>query len=101
MIDKAEQLKDASATGHLVLVEFYASWSPHYEWLEPTVERYAKQVSKKIIVIKVDIGTDKALADSHNIGSVPAFLLLLRGRELWRQVGELTVDELQEVLDEF
>lgn len=100
-MDKAEQLKDASATGHLVLVEFYADWSPHYEWLEPVVERYAKQVSKRIGVVKVNIGIDKALADSYNIEMAPAFLLLLRGRELWRQVGELTLDELQEVLDEF
>lgn len=100
-MDKAEQLKDASATGHLVLVEFYADWSPHYEWLEPVVERCAKQVSKRIGVVKVHIGVDKALADSYNIETAPAFLLLLRGRELWRQVGELTLDELQEVLDEF
>lgn len=100
-MDRAEQLKDASATNHLVLVEFYADWSPHYEWLEPVVERYAKQLSKTIEVIKVNIGVDEALADSHNVGTAPTFLLLLRGKELWRQVGELTMDELQVVLDEF
>lgn len=100
-MNKAAQLKEASTTGHLVLVEFHTDLSPHYEWLEPVVERYAKQVSKRIEVIKVNIEFDKALAESYRVGAAPAFLLLLRGRELWRQVGKLTLDELQEVLDEF
>ena len=41
------------------------------------------------------------LADAHNIETVPAFLLLHKGHELWRQVGELTVEELKDVLDDF
>lgn len=100
-MNRTEQLKDASATNHLVLVEFYTDLSPHYDWLEPVVERYAKQLSKTIVVIKINIGVDQALADSYNVRAAPAFLLLLRGKELWRQVGRLTVDELQTVLDEF
>lgn len=100
-MNKAAQLKEASTMGHLVLVEFYTDQSPHYEWIEPVVERYAKQVSRTIEVIKVNIEFDKALADSYRVGAAPAFLLLWRGKELWRQVGKLTLSELQEVLGEF
>lgn len=94
----AEQLDAVSGTNRLVLVEFYADWSPHYEWLEPVVRTYEKQVSE---VIKVNIVEDKAVADSFNIETAPAFILLQRGHELWRQVGELTIDELKLVLEEF
>lgn len=94
----AEQLDAVSGTNRLVLVEFYADWSPHYEWLEPLVRTYEKQVSE---VIKVNIVEDKAVADSFNIETAPAFILLQRGHELWRQVGELTIDELKLVLEEF
>ena len=87
----AEQLDAVSGTNRLVLVEFYADWSPHYEWLEPVVRTYEKQVSE---VIKVNIVEDKA-------ETAPAFILLQRGHELWRQVGELTIDELKLVLEEF
>ena len=48
----AEQLDAVSGTNRLVLVEFYADWSPHYEWLEPVVRTYEKQVSE---VIQVNI----------------------------------------------
>ena len=94
----AEQLDAASGTNRLVWVEFYADWSPHYEWLEPVVRTYEKQVSE---VVKVNIVGDKAVADSFNIETAPAFILLQRGHELWRQVGELTIDELKLVLEEF
>lgn len=97
-MDIAEQLDYLAGTNHLVLVEFYADWSPHYEWLEPIVKNYEKQVSD---VVKVNIVEDKAVADSFDIETAPAFILLHRGHELWRQVGELTMGELKDVLDEF
>lgn len=77
---------------------FMQTGLPHYEWLEPVVRTYEKQVSE---VIKVNIVEDKAVADSFNIETAPAFILLQRGHELWRQVGELTIDELKLVLEEF
>ena len=49
----------------------------------------------------LNIVEDKAVADSFNIETAPAFILLQRGHELWRQVGELTIDELKLVLEEF
>ena len=30
-----KQLETAVKTNHLVLVVFYADWSPHYEWIGP------------------------------------------------------------------
>ena len=93
-----EQIEEAKRSDSLLLLVFYADWSPHYEWLEPVVRTYEKQVSE---VIKVNIVEDKAVADSFNIETAPAFILLQRGHELWRQVGELTFDELKLVLEEF
>lgn len=52
-------------------------------------------------MIKVNTEENQDIADLHNVETVPAFILLHGGHELWRQVGELTVDELKEVLDDF
>lgn len=97
MDDVMTQLDAAAHTDHLVLILFYADWSPHYEWLEPVIKTYEKRI---VELIRVNIESDKAVADSYNIETVPAFILLHRGRELWRQVGELTVEELKVVLEE-
>lgn len=97
MNDVTKQLEEAAQTDHLVFILFYADWSPHYEWLEPVIRTYAK---RNVELVKVNIESDKAVADSYNIETVPAFVLLHKGRELWRQVGELTVEELKVVLEE-
>lgn len=52
-------------------------------------------------LIRVNSEEEKTVADKYNIETVPAFLLLHNGHELWRQVGELTVEEFKDVLDEF
>lgn len=98
MTNIEEQLETASQTGHLILVMFYADWSPHYDWLEPMILAHEKRI---VELFKVNIEEDKVLADSMNVRTVPAFVLLHNKRELWRQVGKLTVDELKEVLEDF
>lgn len=93
-----QQLEVALSTNHLVLVVFYADWSPHYEWIGPILCNFEKRI---IELVKVNIEEGKAIAESHNILSAPAFLLLHGSHELWRQVGKLTVEELKDVLDDF
>ena len=93
-----KQLETAVRTNHLVLVVFYADWSPHYEWIEPVLRIFVFWTIEFVCVFFFD---DKAIADAHNIDSIPAFLLLHKRNELWRQVGELTVEELKDVLDDF
>lgn len=93
-----KELEIALKTKHLVLVIFYADWSPHYEWVGPVLRTYEKRM---IELIRVNVGEDKSIADAHNVETVPAFLLLHEGHELWRQVGELTVEELKDVLEDF
>ena len=87
-----------NADCRMVLVVFYADWSPHYEWIGPVLRTYEKRT---IELVRVNVGEDKAIADAHNIDTIPAFLLLHKRNELWRQVGELTVEELKDVLDDF
>ena len=97
-MDTEKLLEAALRTKHLVFVIFYADWSPHYEWVGPILRTYEKRA---VELIKVNIENDKAIADVHNIETVPAFLLLHGEQELWRQVGELTVEELKDVMDDF
>lgn len=97
-MDIKKQLEAAAESNHLVLVVFYADWSPHYEWIGPVLRTYEKRT---IELINVNIEGNQDIADSHNVETVPAFLLLHKGHELWRQVGELTVNELKDVLDDF
>lgn len=97
-MDVDKQLEVALNTNHLVLVVFYAEGSPHYAWVGPVLRSYEKRI---VELIKVNIEENKLIADTYNIRHAPAFLLLHGEHELWRQVGELSVEELKEMLDDF
>lgn len=97
-MDMVKQLEAAERTGHLVLIVFYADWSPHYEWIGPVLRTYERRI---IELIRINAEENRNIADSFNIENVPAFILLHKGHELWRQMGELTVEELKDVLDDF
>lgn len=97
-MDIIKQLEVAERTGHLVLIVFYADWSPHYEWIGPVLRTYETRI---IELIRINAEENRNIADSYNIENVPAFILLHKGHELWRQMGELTVEELKDVLDDF
>lgn len=51
-----KQLETAVKTNHLVLVVFYADWSPHYEWIGPVLRTYEKRTmghrTKRILRIE-------------------------------------------------
>lgn len=97
-MDIIKQLEVAERTGHLVLIVFYTDWSPHYEWIGPVLRTYETRI---IELIRINAEENRNIADSFNIENVPAFILLHKGHELWRQMGELTVEELKDVLDDF
>ncbi len=97
-MDVKQQLDDLAGTNYLVFIFFYADWCPHYEWLGEALADYEKKTVK---YVQVNIETDKDVADSFNIGTVPTFVLVHRGYELWRQIGDITVDQLRLVLSEF
>ena len=93
-----KQLEVALETKHLVMVVFYADPSSHYEWIDPILRAHEKRI---IELVKVNVDDNKSIVASHNIGTAPVFLLLHGKHELWRQVGELTVKDLKDVLDDF
>ena len=63
-----KQLETAVKTNHLVLVVFYADWSPHYEWIGPVLRTYEKRT---VELIRVNAEENRTIADAHNVETVP------------------------------
>lgn len=97
-MDTEKQLEAAIRTNHLVLVVFYGDGSSHYKWIDPILRTYEKRV---VELVRMNLEGNKTMAEWYNIRTAPAFLLLHGKHELWRQVGELTVNELKDMLDDF
>lgn len=88
-------------TGHLVLVDFYATWCEPCKWVEPILNDVIKNFKGKIILQKIDIDLDAAMAREHHVLSVPTLVLFKNEKEVWRMRGFDTAPSLIRVFEPF
>lgn len=77
-----------------VLVDFWAEWCPPCRILGPIVDEVADEVGGRAIVAKVDVDTNKALAQRYGIQSIPTVLVFRNGEIVDRFVGVQDADTL-------
>lgn len=100
-VAREERNKERLSQADWVMAEFYATWCPHCKLMQPTVEEFKRLMKGKLELVQVDVDQESALADFYTIEGTPTFILLRNGEQLWRQSGEMSLDELIKVVREF
>ncbi len=82
----------------LVLVDFNAVWCGPCRMLKPILEELStKRNDIKIVSINVD--NNQSLARKYHVMSIPCIVLIKDGEEIKRNVGFLSIEELEEFLN--
>lgn len=96
-----ESFDKALESDALMLVDFWATWCGPCRMLGPVIEQLAEDYEGKDVVIgKVDVDENMALAQRYGIMGVPTVLLLKGGKEIQRFVGVQSADVYTDALDE-
>jgi thioredoxin 1 len=74
------------------ILYFTADWCGPCKKVRPIVEEINKESIEKFMIIDVDTEID--LAKSHNVSSVPTFILFEAGKEVKRSIGAQTKEQL-------
>ena len=81
-----------------VLVDFNATWCGPCRMLKPILEEYSDNATVK--VCSVDVDNNEDLARTYNIYSIPCLILFENGKEIKRNVGLLSLEDLKEFVGE-
>ena len=83
-----------------VLVDFFATWCGPCQVLGPVLKEVKERRGDKLTIIKIDVDKNQEIAAAYQVRGVPTMVLFQKGKQLWRQSGVLSKDELLKVVAE-
>lgn len=81
-----------------VLVDFFATWCGPCQVLGPILKQVKDGLGERISIIKIDIDKNQEIAASYQIRGVPTLVLFQNGKQLWRQSGVLSKEDIIKVI---
>ena len=82
----------------LVLIDFYADWCGPCRMLLPNLEKL--ESDKNITIKKVNVDNSHDLSKKYGVMSIPTLILFSKGKELKKNTGYLSYEELEEFIKE-
>lgn len=81
-----------------VLVDFFATWCGPCQMLLPVLNQVKDSLQARITIIKIDVDKNQELAQKQQVRGVPTMMLFQNGKQLWRQSGVLTKEEIIKII---
>lgn len=81
-----------------VLLDFYATWCGPCKMLAPILKDVKNKLGEQISIIKIDVDKNQELASIQQVRGVPTMMLYQKGKQLWRQSGVLSVEEIISII---
>lgn len=77
-----------------VLIDFFATWCGPCKTLAPILKQVKDNLGERITIIKIDVDKNQQLASKYQVRGVPTMILFQNGKQLWRQSGVLSKEEI-------
>lgn len=83
-----------------VLVDFFATWCGPCQMLAPILKQVKDSLGRKVSIIKIDVDKNQQIASQYQVRGVPTLILFQNGKQLWRQSGVLSKEDLIQIISE-
>jgi thioredoxin 1 len=83
-----------------VLVDLFATWCGPCQMLAPILKDVKTNLGERISIIKIDVDKNQAVAAQYQVRGVPTMILFQNGKQLWRQSGVISKEEIIKIIVE-
>lgn len=77
-----------------VLIDFFATWCGPCQMLSPVLKQVKDSLGDRVSVLKIDVDKNQQIAAKYQVRGVPTMILFQNGKQLWRQSGVLSKEEI-------
>lgn len=77
-----------------VVVDFWASWCGPCKMMSPVVDTIAEEQKDKLVVGKINVDEQQALAQRFGVMSIPTILLFKDGKQVASSLGFMSKEKL-------
>lgn len=81
-----------------VLIDFFATWCGPCQALAPVLKEVKESLGDRISIIKIDVDKNQEIASKYQVKGVPTMLIFQNGKQLWRQSGVLSKEQIIKVI---
>ena len=92
-----KQFQEVLQSGRAFLVDFWASWCGYCRRIGPAYEKIAEEFGEVLMVAKVNIDEEPALAEAEKIEVIPTLVLYRDGKPL----GSIVAPESKAAIGDF
>jgi thioredoxin 1 len=68
--------------------------------LAPILKQVKDSLRERITILKIDVDKNQVLAEKYQVRGVPTMILYQKGKQLWRQSGVLSKEEIIKIIIE-
>ena len=77
-----------------VLIDFFATWCGPCKILGPILKEVKDNLGDRVSIIKIDVDKNQKISGQYQVRGVPTMILFQNGKQLWRQSGVVSKEEI-------
>jgi thioredoxin len=85
-------------SGERVMVDFNAKWCAPCQKMKPYILKLQSELKDQIKIVQLDADENKTIVDQMKLDSLPTIIVYEKGKEVWRNVGFISEEDLKKHL---